>query len=249
MKNTGVIIQARLGSTRLPKKMTKPFYEGKNILEILLAKLSSELNTKIILATTTNPIDDRIEEIGQEFGINIYRGSEIDVLERFIGAAEYYNISNIVRVCADNPFIQPKYIQNIINEINDNDFDYLSYTLTENLPVIKSHIGLFSEGTTLSTLKRINTLTNDCFYHEHVTNYIYENPSVFNIKLIDVPDFIKGRSDLRFTLDTQEDYELLQNLYAFYANSDDNIESLILHIDSHPEILSKMKKNINKNIK
>lgn len=148
-----------------------------------------------------------------------------------------------------NPFIQPNYIQNIIDILNKKDFDYLSYKITEDLPVIKSHIGLFAEGTTLSTLKKVNTLTNNSYYHEHVTNYIYENPSIFNIKLIDVPSSIKGRTDLRFTLDTQEDYDLLQKLYIYYANNNFNIKNLISHIDSHPEILSKMKNTINKNIK
>lgn len=102
MKNTGIIIQARLGSVRLPKKITKPFYREKNILEIILNKLSSKLDTQIILATTTNPIDDKIEEIGAKYGTNMYRGSEVDVLKRFIEAAEYNNISKIVRVCAES---------------------------------------------------------------------------------------------------------------------------------------------------
>ncbi len=113
---TGIIIQARTGSTRLPNKMILPFYNGKGILQILLERIKKKYNNQytIILATTTNKNDEKIAEIGEKTGVEIYRGSENDVLKRFINAALSYNIFGIIRVCADNPLLDVNHIENLI---------------------------------------------------------------------------------------------------------------------------------------
>ena len=103
--NIGIIIQARLGSTRLPGKILKEFYRGKTLLETVISNLRKAGNAKIIVATSTNPNNDKLETFLKERDIIVFRGSEDDVLSRFIGAAEANHVDGIVRICSDNPFL------------------------------------------------------------------------------------------------------------------------------------------------
>ena len=100
---TGIIIQARTGSERLPGKVVKPFYHDKTILEIIIGRFS-QLNYPIIVATTPHAADDMIVEIAQKCNAETFRGAEQDVLQRFIDCANEYQLSIVLRVCADNPF-------------------------------------------------------------------------------------------------------------------------------------------------
>ncbi len=103
--NIGIIIQARLGSTRLPGKILKQFYGEKTLLETVISNVQKVGETKIIVATSVNPNNDLLASFLQERGIPFYRGSEDDVLSRFIGAAEVNGFDGIVRICSDNPFL------------------------------------------------------------------------------------------------------------------------------------------------
>lgn len=101
--NFGIIIQARLGSTRLPGKILKDFYGGKTLLETVIENLK-KTGAKIIVATSVNPNNDKLETFLKERNITVFRGSEDDVLSRFIEAAEANGVDGIVRICSDNPF-------------------------------------------------------------------------------------------------------------------------------------------------
>ena len=166
------IIQARSGSTRLPNKILLPFYNGKSILDLMLEKLSSINGTNILVATTTNMKDDAVVNIAKKYNIAYFRGSENDVLNRFISAAEQYNAQKIIRVCSDNPFLDINSIKKLIETINENpSADYISFNIN-GIPSIKTHYGFWTEYVTLNTLKKIRDLTDEPLYHEHVTNYI-----------------------------------------------------------------------------
>lgn len=103
--NIGIIIQARMGSTRLPGKILKRFYGGKTLLETLLDSLHKVADAKVIVATSMNENNDLLETFLQKKGELVYRGSENDVLDRFIKAAEANEVDGIVRICSDNPFM------------------------------------------------------------------------------------------------------------------------------------------------
>ena len=213
-KNTAIILQARTGSTRLPDKSVLPFHEGKGIFQIILENLKTKFPAEqIILATTENPSDDRLVKIAEAEGIRVYRGSEPDVLDRFIQTAKTYGIKTIVRVCADNPFLLPGMIQTLVNESGQDSCDYISFKLEDGTPVIRSHWGLFAEVVTLDALECVVKMTGLPLYHEHVTNFIYENPGDFKIKLLELPPIFRNKKDFRLTLDTPADFELLSDLY------------------------------------
>ena len=111
MNDIKIIIQARTGSTRLPQKMILPFYENEGIFSLILNRLTSNFKKEnIILATSSNPNNDVLAEIARRYGINCFRGSENDVLQRFIDAANQFNATKIIRVCADNPFLDMDFL-------------------------------------------------------------------------------------------------------------------------------------------
>ena len=179
---TGIIIQARIGSTRLPKKMTKAFFNDKGIFELITEKILKYFpNITIVVATSINPVDDEIEKLCQKIGVKCFRGSENNVLQRFIDAAEKFNISKIIRVCADNPFINMLALKNLIEFSTNSNADYISYKTSLNKPSILTHYGLWAEYVSINALLKVSKLTQDKFFTEHVTNFLYNNENLFDI--------------------------------------------------------------------
>jgi spore coat polysaccharide biosynthesis protein SpsF len=212
-KDILIVLQARTGSTRLPEKVVKPFYEGRSVFSIIAAKLQEAMEHPLVLATTVNPKDDVLVQMADTMGIPTFRGSEEDVLDRFIQCAKSYNKKTIVRICCDNPFLDMGLLKELVSAHMDSDADYTSFMDARQTPAIKTHYGIFAEVVELETLKRAAGETDDPFYHEHVTNYIYGHPSSFKIHLLPMPPSLSAL-EFRLTLDTQEDWNVLTALYA-----------------------------------
>lgn len=247
----GIIIQARTGSTRLHNKILLPFYGEQRIIDILIANIRRACPDKcIVLATTNRPQDDVLADIAHRAGILSFRGSEDNVLDRFIRAAEVYGIERFVRVCSDNPFLRPETFNLFFREHDICPADYLAYSFADGRPTIKSHLGLYAELTTAKALRRVAIATQEKLYTEHVTIYLYTHPEQFNVRLLPLPDELESRLDLRFTLDTPEDFSLLQELYAtFYEKTDHSIHALLQLVKAHPEYRARMLQNISNNEK
>ncbi len=249
----GIIIQARLGSTRLPNKILLPFYEDKCILDILLTNLQKLDGTEIIVATSDNPTNDILAEYLKKKKIEYFRGDENNVLERFICAAKKYDIDGIIRICSDNPFMDVSGLITLIDKAKNNTFDYIGFRVNEK-PSIKSHFGFWAEYVSLNALERVRTYTDEKVFHEHVTNYIYTNPDNFTIEWINAPTFLEGREDIRLTIDTKEDFEIAKQIYNHLVGSvhlDENfsIANIISYIDENPNIIYLMKLQIKNNTK
>jgi spore coat polysaccharide biosynthesis protein SpsF len=246
----GIIIQARLGSTRLPHKMTKPFFGNKGIFELLTEKIQNKYsNLKIVVATTTNPLDDEIVSLCNKMKTDCYRGSENNVLERFKEAANKYNITKIVRVCADNPFLNLNALDELINFSLKSQADYISFKTRKETPTILTHYGFWAEIVKTEALIKVLKLTNDAKYLEHVTNYVYTHPHIFNIELHLIPQKVEENSDIRMTLDTQEDLDLLKEIYGNISNLELSIEDLIEYVNKNETWKTKMKFQILQNNK
>lgn len=245
MQNFAIIIQARMSSTRMPGKVLLPFYEEKHILGIQINRLKAVFpDLSIIVATTENPTDDSIANACKELEVGIFRGSETDVLQRFIDCAEKFNADRIMRVCSDNPFLDAHYAQQLISLAEQHNVDYLSYKDDKNTAAIKTHWGLFTEIVSTAALKKASKATSENLYHEHVTNYIYGHPERFRVKLIAAPKEIFHRHDLRYTIDTPEDFAAAQELYALCPNS--SLKELIRVTDEREHIKTAMKSGIDK---
>lgn len=247
-KKIGIVIQARTGSTRLPNKVILPFYREQTILDILIEKLLVfKDNHPIILATTETKEDKLLIGYAKKYNIDHYIGNELDVLQRFVGAADKFSLDVVIRICADNPFLEVGYIQQLIDAYNiQPELDYISFQNSYGVPAIRTHLGLFAEIVSVSALKKVQQQTDQKFYKEHVTNFIYANPNIFKINLLEMPDYLKDRGDLRFTLDDAEDFTHLKELYQYYINHKADIKSMINHIDSDEHTLESMISNIKK---
>lgn len=149
---TGIIIQARRNSKRFPNKVLAKVCGDMTMLELIIYRLKT-LGLPICVATTMNPEDAEICRTAKFNGCRWYRGSEDDVLQRIIDAAIICNFDNVIRVCADNPFIEPNFIE-IMLKVNElGVFDYITFRIGKT-NAIQHKIGLFSEIISLKTLKK-----------------------------------------------------------------------------------------------
>ena len=204
MVKIGAIIQARLGSERLPNKalLPLPFNGGPTLLQhvITRAKAARSIDT-IIVATTEKPADNAIYTFCQNNQIDCFRGSENDVLERFYTAAKKYNLDIVVRLTGDNPFIMPPVINDAISKHSAEGVDY---TITEGLP-----LGTNIEVISFQALERAAREATDALDREHVTPYIRRERG-FKRQSINYTSVL---NTLRLTVDYPSDYALANLLY------------------------------------
>jgi len=250
MSQLGIIIQARTGSTRLPEKVIRPFYHKQTILDLLFEKVK-KLNLPVVLATTINPLDDRLCTLAVKHEVPVFRGSEDDVLDRFIQAGRLFKFSKIIRICADNPFLDLSALEILADQFNQSNADYLGYRLDGNKPSILTHFGFWAEAVRLDALEKAAGLTLEKLYHEHVTNFIYGNPTLFNVKLIDADPLVFSRTDIRLTLDTLEDFKMQVKIVDAISKENINfgLRDIVSWLDKHPEILDRMQLEILRNQK
>ena len=248
--NIGIIIQARMGSTRLPRKILREFYQGETLIEVLINNLRKVKNVPIIVATSLNPNNDELASFLQQRNLPVFRGSEDDVLERFIKAAEANDINGIVRICSDNPFLDWHGVDYLIEKSKKSNADYIGYRIN-GCPSIKTHFGFWAEYVTLAALKRVAATTNDTPAHEHVTIHIYTHPEEYHCEWIECPDFLQERNDIRLTVDNAEDFENAQRVYAALhaINPDFGLKDVVNYIDSDVNLRISMKKLIDNNKK
>ena len=249
----GIVIQARVGSKRLPKKMLIPFYKEKGILEVILERLiGSNLQVPVIVATTRKNIDNEIEKIANKLGIDVFRGDEDDVLKRFIGVAEKYSFNKIIRLCADNPFIDIEALKFQVESFGKSDnIDYWCYSKSDKTPTIKTHYGFWAEGIGYKCLKQVGALTDKNEFHEHVTSFIYTHPTSFNVHYEIIDNFISDNQRIRLTVDTINDFNLSKEIYykLLQCNIPFRAEKIVSFVDSNKEWLKTMQEEIISNTK
>lgn len=196
----GIIIQARMGSTRLPGKVLKKIGDVSLLEYILnrLAKLSHK--TKIVVATTSLNQDNVISEICFKKNIACFRGSELNVLARYYLCALEYNFTHIVRVTSDNPFIDIEELDNLIDLHLNQQADYSQSF--ENLPK-----GIGCEIFTIEALERSYNFGTKDNHKEHVNEYIEENEVDFRVCKLQIKNQQKCYPKISLTIDTFEDYQ------------------------------------------
>ncbi|MNW42969.1 3-deoxy-manno-octulosonate cytidylyltransferase [compost metagenome] len=202
---TVAIVQARMGSTRLPGKVMNTI-KDKTVLGHVIARLKKvkEID-EIVIATTKLSQDDIIEKEAHLHGVSVYRGSEQDVLARYYEAACEYQANHIVRITSDCPLIDPGVTSKIVDFYLNHSFDYVSNCIVRSYPR-----GLDTEVFSYKSLERASKETTLQEQREHVTPYIYQNRSLFSVY-----DFIgeHDHSYYRWTVDTIEDFKLVSAIY------------------------------------
>lgn len=210
-KKVLAIIQARYNSTRLPGKVVKRIYNNFSVLEILIKRLSkSKYISKIIVACSDNVNDKAIVDICDKVGIDYFIGSENDVLGRFYNASKKYKFSNIVRITADCPLIDPVIVDEVIYNYFIEKADYASNTNPPTYPD-----GLDVEIFKFSVLKQAYREARQPQEREHVTPFIINNKKFKKYNLQNFKDY----STLRLTLDEMEDFNLIQKIIQIFSKN------------------------------
>lgn len=208
-RRTAAVIQARMGSVRFPGKMLARLGTH-NVLEWVIFRLRRALTiNQIVLATSILSRDDPLAELAVREGIVVYRGSEADVLGRFVCAGELVNADAIVRVCADNPFIDPVEVDRLVHFFQEHPVDYACNH--QNRLDSGYADGFGAEILSSALLKRIAKASVDARHREHVTLFVWDNDSKYEIASIPAPAGL-AYPELRFDVDTPDDLKNLQRL-------------------------------------
>jgi len=199
MATFGIIIQARMGSKRLPGKVLKKI-GNKTMLGHLISRLGKiKYDTDNFVATSLRPIDDPIEDFCKKLKINCFRGDHENVLKRYYDCAKKNKLKQILRLTGDDPFFDAEEIDRLIDLHLCSNSD-----LTHSHPVLPFGVG--AEIFTFEALEKSILTTKDPFHLEHVDEFILQNPGIFKISVLDVP-VSKKRPDIRLTVDTEDDYK------------------------------------------
>ena len=228
---TVIVVQARITSTRLPGKVLKTILE-KPLLEYQIERLRRvSLADEVVIATTINDTDEPIVELCKRLNVPYYRGSEEDVLSRYYEAAVEHNADVVVRVTSDCPVIDSNVINDVIDHYLQNypHYDYVSNCQKRTYPR-----GMDTEVFSFSSLDQAFREAADQPDREHVTPYIYMNPQRYQIGEVCYP---QDQSQHRWTVDTQEDFELIRRIIeALYPNDPQfNLETALNLLEKHPD--------------
>lgn len=203
------IIQARMGSTRLPGKVLLDL-AGRPMLERVIERVRRcAAIDQVVLATTTEGADDAIVELAAARGWAVFRGSQDDVLSRYLGAARGIGARVVARVTSDCPLIDPEVCQEVMVGLASSGADYCSNWLRRSHPR-----GLDVEAFTIEALERAASEARTPYEREHVTPYLYRHPDLFRLHGVEARE---DHSDHRWTVDTPEDLALAREVYAAFG--------------------------------
>lgn len=230
MGKTVAIIQARMGSTRLPGKVLLDL-AGQPVLAWSVNRLRrTRTIDHVVVATTTQPADDAIEALCALRGWPCYRGSEEDVLDRYYQAALAHSSDTVVRVTSDCPLIEPEIVDRVVETLLDGRpaVDYASNIL----PPRTFPRGLDVEAMCFAALERAWTEDHNPAWREHVTPYLYRHPELFRLQ------GVFHTSDLshhRWTVDTPEDLALIRTICDYMDGDLFSWHDVLNAFDAHPE--------------
>lgn len=222
------IVQARMGSTRLPGKVLLPL-AGRPMLAHVCERVQRAGKVQTVLvATSTAPADDAIEQFCRMGGWGCFRGDELDVLDRFHGAAQMAGAKVIVRITADCPLIDPGVIDRAVAEFESSDADYAANTI----PIRTFPRGLDVEVFRFTALARAWREAIDPPSREHVTASIYRRPREFRIHGM---PHAEDESHHRWTVDTPVDYALMERIYRHFDSNAFTWQEALALVELHPE--------------
>ena len=231
-----VIIQARMSSTRLPGKVLKEI-AGKPMLAWVVERArGAQTVSEVVVATTVEPSDDPIVSFCAQMGYACTRGSLTDVLDRYYQAARAYNADVVVRVTADCPLIDPAEIDHVVREYQRSGVDFAANRLPP--PFGRTYpIGLDTEVCSFAALERAWREAKEPYQREHVMPYLYEEPGRFKVLRVDHdPDY----GDLRWTVDTPQDLELVRAIFERMAGRVDFGWLDVLELFQHEPELARL---------
>lgn len=230
--NVVAIIQARCDSMRFPNKVFADLCGRPFIWHVVNRLKFAQSLDHIVLATTNRPSDDKLYNWAKESGVDVYRGSESNVLNRYFEAANYSKADVVVRITADDPFKEPVLIDKAVNTLQKGGYDFVCNNYPPSYPE-----GVDIEVLSKNTLDRVVSLSFSDFEREHVTQYIYHHPEDF--KIFNISNTEGNFSYLRWTVDTEKDFQMVTRIYSFLYKNDSeifHINDIFRLLKEYPEI-------------
>jgi spore coat polysaccharide biosynthesis protein SpsF len=233
--NIVTVIQTRTGSTRLPNKVLFPL-AGKPLFVRMVERVrAAKLSGLVVIATTSNPEDDLIEDYCFKEKINCFRGHPTDLVDRHYKIALTYNAQAIVKIPSDCPLIDPKVIDKVISYyiVNHKDYDFVS-----NLHPATYPDGNDVEIMSIYSLKEAWLRAKKDFEREHTTPYIWDNPNLFRIGNVEWETGLDFSMTYRWTLDYMEDYEFISAVFneLYYPRLLFGISDILCLLERRPEL-------------
>ena len=236
--NIVAIIQARMGSTRMPNKVMHKIIDTP-MIKILFDRVSlSKKINKIILATTTNHNDDLLANYLKHINYDVYRGDEVNVLDRYYQAAEKENADVIVRITGDCPLVDSSLVDQCVQEFKNSNVDYFSNIEPPTFPD-----GLDIEVMSLASLKIANKEASTKYDREHVTPYIHKNPEKFQISNFENDIDL---SNFRWAVDEKDDLLFVKKIVSKLNKKPILINDILNVIKNEPKIFE-INLNVNRN--
>jgi len=249
MKRVVGIIQGRMSSSRLPGKILADIAGQPMLQRVFIRTSRSASVSQTLFATTTDPSDDPVAEYCDFSGIPFTRGSLYDVLDRYYRAAKQVKADYVVRITADCPVIDPELINNVVNTLLEDEYDFVCNRLPPPYPRTYP-IGLDVEACTFKVLEQAWKKAKEPQHREHAMPYFYEGVQLsaisrqrsegissrgFRIALLNhITDF----GDYRWTVDTPEDLEFMRQVYSHFDGRDDfNWKEVLDLVHDNPELM------------
>jgi spore coat polysaccharide biosynthesis protein SpsF (cytidylyltransferase family) len=206
------IIQARMGSSRLPGKVLLPI-EGRSMLQWVCRRArQAALVDQVVVATTRQACDDVVADECRRLGVACFRGVEDDVLDRYCRAAEAHRADLVVRITADCPLIDAELIDDVVVAALQHEPDYASNVLRRTYPR-----GLDTEVATAAALARAWREAREPYQRVHVMPYFYQHPELFRLHSVTGDEDLSGH---RWTVDSPEDLEFVRGVCRRLAGAD-----------------------------
>ena len=234
-----VIVQARLGSKRFPNKVLSPLGES-TILDFLVGQIQKAKNVdKIVIATTQESIDDSLVEHCLLKNYELFKGSELDLLDRHYQCTKKYKPTSISKIPSDVPFVDPKIIDEVIKRFFAEDFDYVSNLHPPTYPD-----GLDVETFSFESLETAWENAGKGYEREHTTPYIWDNTDKFKIGSVTSDQKKNYFMNYRWTIDYKKDLEFMQKVHKYFIVDNPHFRwfELVEFLDNNPSIASINKK-------
>ena len=229
--NIVAIIQARCGSSRLPGKVLMDIAGHPMFSRVVQRTRQARMLTEVVLATSTEQRDEPLVTLAAQLDVPVFRGSEGDVLDRFVGAAQAFNADLVVRLTADCPLLDCAVIDRVVQVFQESKgIDYVSNTLERTYPR-----GLDTEVFAREALVRAHLEARSPYDREHVTPYIYRHPELFSLRnVIHSSDL----SAYRLTVDEAADLEMVRQIYQHFQDQKFSFVDVIHFLTENPEVRS-----------
>ncbi len=224
------LVAVRLKSSRLPKKALADLYGESLIIRLTERVRQAKIPAEVIWCTSTNSQDDSLAQLASERGISCFRGSELDVMSRFIQVADQENALTVVRVTGDNPLTDPVMMDTMIEaHFKENS----EYTFTEDLPV-----GTRPEIIDVEMLKRCHKLLQDPDASEYMT-WMLNRTEHFRTQLVPTPNQELNRPKISLTVDTESDLSVMRAIYEQFEGKPPVLQQVISWLDLNPGLINR----------